>query len=67
MAKLTGHLDDLIEKSSTLDQLEKKYWRELIPSISEKEAQAFQTILEDEKRKLQKLERDYKNAIHAVE
>lgn len=67
MAKLTGHLDDLIEKSSTLDQLEKKYWRELIPLITDREAQAFQTILEDEKRKLQKLERDYKNAIHAVE
>jgi len=67
MAKLTGHLDDLIEKSSTLDPLEKKYWRELIPSISEKEAQAFQTILEDERKKLQKLESDYKKAIYAVE
>jgi hypothetical protein len=50
-----------------MDNLEKKYWFEILPSLSESEAKRFEDILKDYRNKKTLLDNQYKNAIHALE
>lgn len=41
-------LEELIKNSPSMDEEEKKYWIELLPSMNEIQLNKFQTILENE-------------------
>lgn len=67
MAIITTKLRTLIQNSENLDDLEKKYWLEILPSLNDQEADRIESILVDFKKKKDLLEKQYKNSLHALE
>lgn len=54
------YLLDLINHTSSMDDQEKQYWKELLPTMKKEHRQKLFDILKTEKQKLDNLEQKYR-------
>jgi len=56
-------LIDLILQTESMDDDERQYWFDIMPSMTDKQVDRLFNILDTEKKKLEKLETKYQNEI----
>ena len=58
-----GELVDLILKTDSMDDNERQYWFDIMPSMTDEQVDRLYNILDTERKKLQELEEKYQQEI----
>lgn len=57
---------ELIKSTNALNRAEKKYWLDLLPSMSDKQLQQLRNILETEQKNLEEIDKKYDKKLEGV-
>lgn len=56
-------LVELIDNTESMDSVEKEMWKDVLPSMTEKQKNTFSEIIKDEHRILAEIEKKHKEAV----